>query len=341
LAASTAGTPLGLAAQQLWVREPADAGAAQQRRQRDWEEKESYRWLTVETASRAGLPPSVETVTIADAEADIFALFAAPRPPQAQLLIRVAQAQRRLADGRALGVTAATAPVWGRYTAFLPARATRPARTAVCQVQVASVQLQPPQNQRARACWSEPAPLTVIRVTEPDPPLESEPLSWLLLTTLPVNSFLAVATCVGYYSYRWLIEQYHFLLKTGCRAERLQLQTADRLERAVAACCLVALRLLWLTYLARAQPDAPCTVAFAAAEWQALCCASTQSATPPDQPPTLREAVRLVARLGGFLGRKGDGEPGPLTIWRGLTRLRDLTDRWRILHAAPPVRESG
>jgi hypothetical protein len=257
LAASTAGPPLGLAAQQLWGRAPADAGTAQQRRQREGEEQESSRWLAVETASRAGLPPSVETVTIADAEADIFALFAAPRPPQAQLLIRVAQPHRRVAADQPLADAAAMAPVWGRYTVTLPARATRPARTAVCQVQVPSVQLQPPRNPRGTARGFTPVPLTVIRVTEPDPPPGSEPLAWLLLTTLPVSTFLDAATGVGYYAFRWLIEQDHFLLKTGCRAEQLHLQMVDRLERAVAAAWLVAPRLLWLTYLAREQPDAP------------------------------------------------------------------------------------
>ena len=103
----------------------------------------------------------------------------------------------------------------------------------------------------------------------------------------------------------------------------------------------MAVRLLWLTYLAREQPEAPCTVAFSEPEWQALCCASSQTPTPPAAPPTLREAVRLVAKLGGFLGRKGDGEPGPLTLWRGLTRLHDLTAMWRLLHQLPAVTEYG
>lgn len=341
LVASTAGVPLGLAAQSLWTRDPAAAGQAQQRRQRDWEEKESYRWLAVERAGRAGIPDRVETVTVADAEADLFALFAAPRPLQAQLLIRVAQPHRRLADGQVLGEAAAAAPVWGHYTLALHARPGRPARTAVCTLRVCAVTLQPPRNQPPGRPCRALVRLTALWVEEAQPPAGAAPLRWLLLTTLAVPGFVEAATCVGYYSYRWLIEQYHFLLKTGCRAERLQLQTADRLERAAAACCLVAVQLLWLTYLQREQPEAPCTVAFADAEWQALCCASSQTPQPPGQPPTLREAVRLVATLGGFLGRTGDGEPGPLTLWRGLTRLRDLTDMWRLLHHDPAVRESG
>jgi hypothetical protein len=341
LAASTAGTPLGVAAQYLWARDPAAAGSAQQRRGRDVAEKESYRWLAVEAESHVAIPAAVETVTIADAEADIFALFAAPRPPQAHLLIRVAQPQRRLDAGQALGAAAAAAPVWGHYTVSLHARATRPGRTVVCTLRVCPVTLRPPSHQPPGRPFRTPVTLTALWVAEAQPAAGVAPLQWLLLTTLPVASFLDAATCVAYYSCRWLIEQYHFLLKTGCHAERLQLQTVDRLERAVATACLVAARLLWLTYLQREQPEAPCTVAFATAEWQALCCASTQTPQPPSEPPTLREAGRLVAQLGGFLGRKGDGEPGPLTLWRGLTRLRDLTAMWRLLHDHPAVMESG
>ncbi|HLG71620.1 MAG TPA: IS4 family transposase [Chloroflexota bacterium] len=343
LAASTAGVPLGLAAQVLWCRDPAQAGSAQQRKQRDWGDKESHRWLTVEAASRAGLPAAVESVTVADAEADLFALFAAPRPPQAHLLIRVAQPQRCLVDGQALGKVAAQAPVWGHYTVSVQASAKRQARTAACTLRVTPVTLQPPRTQPPGRPWQAPVALMALWAEEEaaSVPEGETPLQWLLLTTLPAASFVDAATCVGYYSQRWLIEQYHFLLKTGCQAERLQLRQGERVERAVATLCLVAVRLLWLTYLARAQPDAPCTVAFDTAEWQALCVARSGAATPPAQPPPLREAVRLVAQLGGFLGRRGDGEPGPLTLWRGLQRLADLTHMWRVLHAAAPVIESG
>jgi hypothetical protein len=341
LAVTTSGVPLGVVAQQLWARDPAAAGSGQQRRQRAWADKESQRWWTVEQASQLGLPATVETVTVADAEAAIFALFAAPRPPQAQLLIRVAQPQRCLADGQELGAAAAAAPVWGHYTVVLHARATRPARTAVCTLRVRSVTLRPPTNQPPGRPYRTPLPRTALWVEEAQPPAGGAPLQWLLLTTLLVSSFVAAGVCVGYYSYRWLIEQYHFVLKTGGGVEQLQLQAEDRLERAVATACLVAIRLLWLTYLAREQPEAPCTAVFAPAEWQALVCTWTHTPVPPATPPTLREAVRLVALLGGFLGRTGDGEPGPRTLWRGLTRLADLTAMWRLLHQPAPVMESG
>lgn len=343
LATTTAGVPLGLVAQTLWHRDPAAAGQAQQRRTRTGAEKESQRWLLVEAASHAGIPDTVETVTVADAEADIFALFAAPRPASAQLLIRVAQPQRCLTDGQALGDVAAAAPVWGHYSVTVRASAKRTARPARCTLRVTAVTLRPPHNQPPGRPYQEPVALTALWVEEEaaSVPDGEAPLQWLLLTTLPVQRFMDAALCAAYYSLRWLVEQYHFLLKTGCGVERLQLRQEARLERAVAVCCLVALRLLWLTYLARETPEAPCTVAFADAEWRALQAASTGQVPADATPPPLRDAVRLVAKLGGFVGRKSDGEPGPLTLWRGLTRLADLTQMWRILHHSAPVMDSG
>ncbi|HZU75904.1 MAG TPA: IS4 family transposase, partial [Dehalococcoidia bacterium] len=304
LAASAAGVPLGLAAQRLWHRDPADHGRAARRREVPRAAKESQRWLDLAEAARAGLPASVQSVLVADAEADIFALLAAPRPPEAALLIRVAHPHRRLEDGQALAAVAQQAPILGRYTVAVHATPQRQARQARCAVRRCAVVVRPPLHQEPGRPYRTPVALTALWVEEEStPPAGEQPLQWLLLTTLAATTFLEAATCVGYYSQRWLIEQYHYLLKTGCRAEALQLRQEARLERAVAACCLVAVRLLWLTYLARQEPEQPCTAAFDTAAWQALCCACSQQPTPPPQPPTLREAVRLVASLGGFLGR--------------------------------------
>jgi len=158
-------------------------------------------------------------------------------------------------------------------------------------------------------------------------------LRWLLWTTLPVTTWDEALAVVQAYERRWLIERYHFVLKSGCGIEQLQLETAERLERALAVCCIVAWRLLWLTYQARETPDVPCTEVFARHEWQALVCTMHGTPVPPAQPPSLREAVRMVAQLGGFLARKGDGEPGVKTIWRGLIRLNDIAATWVLARA--------
>ena len=132
-----------------------------------------------------------------------------------------------------------------------------------------------------------------------------------------------------------LIERYHYTLKSGCRVEALQLETFDRLERAIACYAIVAWRLLWLTYMAR--PLEPIDQGLEAdwvletEEWQALCQHYHAPPRSPDDPPRLSQCLFWIAQLGGFWGRKSDGEPGARTIWRGLRRLRDL-----VRQGAPP-----
>ena len=117
----------------------------------------------------------------------------------------------------------------------------------------------------------------------------------------------------------------HRTLKNGCRIEQRQLGQADRLEACLAIDLVVAWRIYYLNRLGREHPDVPCTAYFEDAQWKALMMFTNRNPVPPTTPPTLREAIRRVAGLGGFLGRKGDGEPGTQTLWRGLQRLDDIT----------------
>ena len=136
--------------------------------------------------------------------------------------------------------------------------------------------------------------------------------------------------------YRWLIEVWHKVLKSGCRIEARQLETAERLERCLTLYSIIAWRVLYATLLARAAPDLPCTALLDADEWQALYCIIHRTPTPPASPPTLRQAVRWIAQLGGFLARAADGEPGPITLWRGFQHLADHTAMFQIMR--PPAR---
>ena len=333
LTVSVAGVPYGLAWQHVWVRDPAAVGQRHQRRQRATADKESQRWLAGVVGSEAVIPPEIALVTIADREADLYDLFALPRRAGHDLLIRAAQ-DRTLADAtEPLWATAQAGTRLGVHTVTVGRRPDQPIRTATLTVRVAAVQLAPPVHHRQRAsCLS--IPVWAIWAEEEQPPAGCAAVHWLLLTTLPVTTADEARTCLGWYAVRWLIERYHFVLKSGCRIEALQLATAARLERALALYSIVAWRLLWLTYLARQTPDAPCTVALAPAAWQALWCAHHQTPTLPDTPPTLAEAVRWIARLGGFLGRTGDGAPGVKVLWRGLQHLDDLTAMYTLLHPA-------
>lgn len=94
--------------------------------------------------------------------------------------------------------------------------------------------------------------------------------------------------------------------------------------------------MLWLTYEARENPDSPCDRVLEPHEWQSLYCMTHKTPIPPVTAPSLHDAVLWIAKPGGFLGRKNDGEPGVKTIWRGLRRLHDIADTWKFLHTTHP-----
>jgi hypothetical protein len=164
------------------------------------------------------------------------------------------------------------------------------------------------------------------------------PLSWMLLTTIPVSSAEDALIIADYYSVRWAIEVFHRILKSGCRIEERQLQTADGLRKCLALDSLVAWRIQFLTAMGREVPNLPCDVVFEDYEWKALYCFVHRTTQLPERPPTLSEAIRLVARVGGFLARKGDGAPGPMVLWRGLQELATISCAWFAFgpERAPP-----
>jgi hypothetical protein len=135
---------------------------------------------------------------------------------------------------------------------------------------------------------------------------------------------------VEWYCQRWQIEVFHKVVKSGCGVEDCRLQTIDRLQNYIALMCVVAWRLHWLTYTSRVHPDLPCTVVLTPVEWQALYVRIHKTTRLPESPPTVYQAIRWIAQLGGFLGRKRDGEPGIVVLWRGWQRLHDISDTWLL-----------
>lgn len=332
LTVSSQGVPLGLIDQKAWVRR--GIGKKHNRKKRQTKKKESQRWLTALAKGEKAIAKDVGMITIADREADIYDLFASPRRPGSHLLIRATHNRRVNHPDRYLWDAIEKSAVRGGVTIELKRRDDRPPRVATLTVRFMTLEIEPPRNRPKRASLKS-IPLQVILAKEENPPHGVTPICWLLITTLPVDSFEDALCCIKWYSHRWLVERYHFVLKNGCRVEQLQLEKADRIKRAVATYCIVAWRLLWLTYEVRKNPNLPCDEALEDHEWQSLYCVIHKTSTPPQTPPTLQEAVLWIARLGGFLGRKGDGDPGVKTIWRGLSRLHDISDTWKLLH--PPI----
>ena len=326
LALTTDGVPLGLVAQIAWARDPETRGKSARRKQLPIEEKESYRWLQIQQQIATRVPDGTQTVLMGDRESDIYDLFIAPRNPQQQLLVRAAW-DRKLEDPpeQHLWAAAEAAPMLGTMTITVPAKPGRPEREATLALRTTVVQMARPAH-RSATTPSAP-PLTVVLAREIAPPDGIEPIEWLLVTTLAVTTVADAERIVTWYSYRWRIERLHFTLKTGgSHVEDLQLETRERLERAITLYSIVAWRLLWMTYQVRVDPNQSPTVAFSPAEIAVLeRLATTQKPIrPAGHPLTLRDAVRAMAKLGGFLGRKSDGEPGVKTLWRGYRQLQLL-----------------
>lgn len=145
-------------------------------------------------------------------------------------------------------------------------------------------------------------------------------------------SFLDAGERVRWYRLRWHIEVFHRVLKSGCQVEACRLSQAEELRRYVTLKSVIAWRLFWMVQIARVQPDAPCPLVVTEPEWQALYTAIHRTTRLPDTVPTVRQVVRWIATLGGFLGRTGDGDPGVTVLWRGWQRLHDLTTMWVVVH---------
>lgn len=331
LATSAQGVPLGLMHQHVWARAEASDAPKAPLRQRPTREKESQRWLDTVEVAAAAVPSATQVVVVADREADIFDLFAMERGAHVDLLIRSTYNRRVSQDEGHIWETLRAQPVAGTYEISVGRRGDEPARTAILQVRFTMVNVRPPHQGKPKEDLP-PVEMYAILVEEVAPPEGAPPILWWLLTTLPIADFDAAVQAVRWYSYRWLIERYHFVLKSGCRIEALQLTSAAQIEKALATYAIVAWRLLWLVYQARTQPDAPATDALEDAEWHALYATIHRTNLPPSSPPTLAQAVRWIAQLGGFLARKSDGEPGVKTLWLGLRRLHDLADSWRLFH---------
>lgn len=342
LAFNVAGTPLGLLDVQQWTRDPDEFGRNHQRKQLVFAAKESVRWRRSQeaVARRQAACPQTQLVSVGDREADIYELFvwATEQPGRPALLVR-AEHDRLLAEGQATlwAQVLAQAPA-GELTVAVPRRAQRASRVARLSVRFAQVELRPPYRQERLP----PVRVWAVLAREESAPAGIEPLEWMLLTTLAVTDFAIAAEKLRWYALRWGIEVFHRVLKSGCQVETRQLGTADSLESCLAIDLVVAWRIYHLTKLGRETPAVPCTVYFADHEWQALVAAVRRDAKAvPAEPPSLREALRMVASLGGFLGRKSDGEPGTQTLWLGLQRLDDIVIGWCLRSDDPVLQQQA
>jgi hypothetical protein len=325
LVVTPAGLPLGLAAAKFWTMDKFKGTNALKRKINPTrvpiEQKESLRWLLNLQHATAMLGDPGRCVHIGDRESDIYELFCAAQAAGTHFLIRSC-ANRRAWDGTArLEATMAEVEVKGTHRVEVRDRHGHPVE-AILELRYRRVRLLPPV---AKQKDYPPVELTVIYAQERGKPTNRDRIDWKLLTDLPVKTPRAAVEKLLWYALRWKIEVFHKILKSGCRVEESRLRTAERLVRMIAVCCILSWRIFWMTMINRAQPEASPTVALTQPELDLLDQLFPVGARSEASPRSLGLYITHIARLGGYLSRARDPAPGNIVMWRGLSRLNDLS----------------
>ena len=296
-------------------------------------------------------PPGVLWVHISDRESDIFDYMATCIDLGKDFLVRAYQNRLLVWDGEVV-------PDGGEDIAYLldyarslppqadggyavdvparpalpasrekPARPAQPARQAQVVLQWTQVKIQPGSHARAEMRHHPPLVVWLLRVWEPDPPAGAEQVEWVLLSSQPIRTVQDAHQAVQWYRCRWLCEDFHQCLKTGCRVERTQLDDAADIKCLLGFCCPVAVRLLQLRQMARHSPDLPATAVVDSLMVKVL----TLKRPRLRMTLTIAQFWLAVAALGGHQGRRSDGPPGWRTLWRGWHHLSDLTEGARLV----------
>ena len=294
------------------------------------EDKESYRWLCSlrQAQSEADRCPATQIVFVADSEADIYEVITAgmEEPHTIDWIVRACQdrgletdAAETAAAPQHLRATVAATPA--RYEQTLSVRGREPkvardrrsrrqprqSRTAIVQTRAARVTLRAPWRPDRKM---PDVTVHAVLITEVAPPEGDEPVEWLLITSLPIDTDAQIKHIVEYYCIRWMIEIFFRTLKSGCRVEERRFEDIDRVLPCIAVYLIVTWRTLYVCRLGRSCPEMSCEVVFDPSEWQPVYQIVHQQ-PPPKRPPTLQEMVRMVAQLGGYVNRKRRDEPGP------------------------------
>lgn len=327
---------LGLLDQQYWTREKKRPGA-KQRKKRKYREKETFKWERCSEQVKQRMPETGRLIWVCDREADVHEYLQYKLSQGDRFVVRAAQ--NRAIDGpmgylweqlqsepvrytRTVGINQR-----GRQRGVKP-KASRPARTAKLEVRVAEVTFTPrdPSSRASR----EVITLHAVYLFEPEAPEGVEPLEWMLLTSEPIKRKSDIEKIVRCYERRWLIEEYHRVWKTGCRAEQRRFQSQGNLRRVLAVLAFIAVRIMQLrTGFGQIRKER-CDRYLPAPYWQCLYASVEQRKKLPKRPPTVDWAVRALAKLAGWIETKRGMPPGYLTLWKGWAVLETRVDGWML-----------
>ncbi len=342
---------VGVLGQMVWARpdkpKRKKKETAAQRKKRP---RESLRWAEAayrvsDVLEQVPAEERARVVHVLDAEGDIFETLEVLQALADSFVIRVTRNRLLASPQQPEGVDqereylldkVASEPVRGHKVVQVPGRPGQTARQAVLEIRACRVQVRPPLN-RGRA--GQPLELNVVLAREAQPPQGTRPLNWCLVTDEPIDTLEQCLEVVRTYEGRWLVEELHMGFKSGCATETRRLQHGTRLTNFLALATVVAFGMLRLRDAARRPEPPPASEHLSQVQLQLL------GDMCPELPPTPNayEALRAMAMLGGFIGRKGDGEPGWRTLWRGWEKLRQAETTYRkLLHRlTPPPADSG
>ena len=330
------GQPLGLLWQKIWNRphssKPPSDETSEQKKQRQaktrkdkraqaFEAKESYRWVEAMTTVAKQVSPSTLVIHVFDREGDISEVFdKVNQLTHTGVVVRAAHDRSLKEDPHRLWEKLETEPIHGYHEVELTETKTRSARTAKLAVRFCPVQLRPPTRLGASKLHVD-----AVYAHEVECPEGEEPVSWMLLTSEGVTDFEQAKNILRWYGYRWRVEEYHKLLKSGCQAERFRL-AAEGMKPLLGFLSVIAADLLRLTYLQRTQPEMPAEAVLNTIQIQVL---KAKSAQLP-KSLTVAWAVQAIARLGGYLEHRRKTQIGIQVLWRGWAKLHDLVEGWQL-----------
>lgn len=332
LVIGTDGVPLGVLKAKLSAPQVRQGEDKRKSQSTDIQNKKTFAWIEglrdcVQLSEQLS---QTQQVCVMDREADFFELFDEPRGARVDLLVR-AQHDRVMDGQRTLFEQIRQSAIQAWLQIDVPRQSARAKkgkeghgpRTARVALRYRQIEIPAP-GRLKRPCAS----VWVIHVAEDTAPPDDEPLEWFLLSTQQVATPEQAEQCLRWYCLRWRIEDWHRVLKSGCRIESLQYQTATRLERVIAIQLVIAWRIMLMTLLGRQNPDLPAQVLFCDTEIQVLSAyAKRHRIAYADQ---LGEAVLLVARLGGYIRRGKQPPPGHQIMWHGYATLQVMCDAFAL-----------
>lgn len=350
LALSEEGLPLGVLKSVAYAPEMKEKGEKAAPSNRPIEEKNSFKWIEghrdcVEIAKRI---PDTRIIGVMDREADVFELFAEAVPTRHRvgILVRAKVNRHLVGSERKLfdelrsdqSTTKITIEIprqrWKKAKRGKPGQEGQPSRTATLSISFKKVTL-PPTRTDLKSKGN--VDLWAIYVREEEPPEGTAAIEWFLLTTEEVKTAEEAAYILKLYSLRWRIEEWHRVLKSGCKVLEHQHETAERLKRVIAMDAVLAWRIQLLTLLGREVPDLPCTAFFDEWEVEVLeAVVEERTQRKVERPLTLAEATIVIARMGGYLDRPSDPPPGSKVLWRGFITLFGMVAGFRLARARGP-----